>query len=200
MIELPNRLALFADAHGHTELVEAALRICKHEHVSGIVLLGDLIDRPDQADACVRALVGWNVHGVYGNHEQELMDALTMGADLGLQHETIDLFLNLEATIVVGDICFCHDEPSELRRDEIEAQTFVNRATTPTVLPYHIVFSGHTHFRHARNEFGPLDMSIGVIHLRPNRKYSVNPGALTMGHFAIWDRESMQIRFYTARP
>ena len=65
--------------------------------------------------------------------------------------------------------------------------------------PYHIVFSGHTHFRHAHDERGPLDVSTGRLSLNPQRRYRINPGALTAGQFGIWDRAASLVRFCTTR-
>ena len=190
-------MALFADMHGHTEILKQALNVCRREQVQDIVLLGDLIDRDDQADACALLLVGWNVSGVFGNHEQELMDALTMGTDLGLRRETIDLFMSLKEHIVVENVCFCHDGPPQLNRDEIDL--FYNRAVARQASPYHIIFSGHTHFRDTRDEHGPLELAANSLPIRAHRRYRINPGALTAGQFAIWDRAVSAVRFFTVR-
>ncbi|MBI1801033.1 MAG: metallophosphoesterase family protein [Chloroflexi bacterium] len=198
MIALPNRLALFADAHGHVELLRQALRVCRHEEVEEIVLLGDLVDRSDQADACALELAGWKVSGVFGNHEQQMVGALVIGDDLGLRPETIDLFMGLEPTIVIDSICFCHDGPP--RANHHDADHFFNPAAAPAVLSYHIVFSGHTHFRHARDERGPLELSTNSITIHSHRHYLINPGAMTAGQFAIWDRAAGLVRFFTVRP
>ena len=199
MIALPTRMALFADAHGHVDLLYKALEVCRHAQVNEIVLLGDLIDRDDQADACARAFADFSVSGVFGNHEQQLMDALTMGADLGLRCETIDLFMTLKEHIIVDNVCFCHDGPPQLNRDEIDL-LFFNPASAPQVSPYHVVFSGHTHFRHVRDERGHIELAANALTIRPHRRYRINPGALTAGQFAIWDREASVVRFHTVRP
>ena len=190
-------MALFADAHGHVDHLEKALAVCRQAGVEHVVLLGDLIDRFDQADACALAMTDFRVSGVFGNHEQELIGALLIGDDLGLRPETVDLFKRLDETIVVEDVCFSHEEPSGQSRN---GDQWVNRAIAPAQLPYHIVFSGHTHFRHARDERGSLDFSSNQIRLNPRRRYRINPGALTAGQFAIWDRPAALVRFFTVRP
>jgi predicted phosphodiesterase len=195
---LPSRMALFADAHGHVDHLEKALAVCRQAGVEQVVLLGDLIDRFDQADACALAMTDFRVSGVFGNHEQELIDALTIGDDLGLRPETIDMFMGLSENIVVERICFCHDGPPAPARNPMDH--FFNRASTPVVSPYHIVFSGHTHFRHAFDEHGPLDLATSSIRLRRERRYRINPGALTAGQFAIWDREAGLVKFHTVHP
>ena len=108
------------------------------------------------------------------------------------------MFMGLAETIVVEQMCFCHDGPPVALKPP--AQDFFNRASAPAVSPYHIVFSGHTHFRHAFNEHGPLDLANGTIVLKPERRYRINPGALTAGQFAIWEREAGMVKFYNVRP
>jgi predicted phosphodiesterase len=195
---LPARLALIADAHGHVDHLEKALSVCRKHDVEHIVLLGDLIDRFDQADACALALADFRVSGVFGNHEQELIDALTIGDDLGLRPETIDMFMGLGENIVFERVCFCHDQPPAPATNPMDQ--FFNRARAPAVPPYHIVFSGHTHFRHANDEHGPLDLATNRIRLKLERRYRINPGALTAGQFAIWDREAGVVMFHTVHP
>ena len=191
-------MALFADAHGHLDLIQQALKICRQSDTDSVVLLGDLIDRSDQADFCALAMSGFNVRGVFGNHEQEMIAALAIGDDLGLRPETIDMFTGLEEMMVVDDICFSHDGPPPPPHNPME--DFVNRSRVPAISPYHIIFSGHTHFRHAHDERGPLDLATGYIRLNPERRYRINPGALTAGQFAIWDRAGSIVHFYTERP
>ena len=191
-------MALFADAHGHVDLIQRALTVCRQSDTDQIVLLGDLIDRPDQADFCALAMSGFTTWGVFGNHEQEMIDAIAIGDDLGLRPETIDMFMGLAEMLVVDGICFAHEGPPAAPRNPLE--DFFNRSRIPAISPYHIIFSGHTHFRHALDERGPLDLATGYIRLNPQRRYRINPGALTAGQFAIWDREGGLVHFYTVQP
>lgn len=196
--ELPERVALFADAHGHVDLIHKAVQVLEREGVGHIVLLGDLIDRPDQADACTLAMAGMAVSGVFGNHEQEVIDALTIGDDLGMRSETIDLFMALEPVVILDNVCFCHDNPPGSHHDPMEHFFSRNAVLAPT--RYHIVFSGHTHFRAARDEHGSHDLGTNRLRVRPDRHYMINPGALTAGQFAVWDREQSVVKFFTVRP
>jgi predicted phosphodiesterase len=191
-------MALFADVHGHVDHLERALAVCRQLLVKQVVLLGDLIDRSDQADACALAMADFTVTGVFGNHEEEMIDALAIGDDLGLRPETIDMFMALGEVIILDGVCLCHDEPPAAPRNPMDH--FINRAGARTVSPYHVVFSGHTHFRHAYDEHGPLDLATGSINLNPRRRYRINPGALTAGQFAIWDRDAQVVRFHNVHP
>ncbi|HEU5422283.1 MAG TPA: metallophosphoesterase family protein, partial [Nitrolancea sp.] len=70
MTELGEIVSLISDVHGAAGTLERALAACRREGVETVALLGDLIDRPEQADACALVLAQWRVVGVYGNHER----------------------------------------------------------------------------------------------------------------------------------
>ncbi len=192
LLEADQRIALIADAHGHVDILARALDACRAERVDAIVFLGDLIDRHDQADACVDALKDWRAFGVYGNHEQELIQALANGARLELKRATIEFFQSLQARLVLGDACFLHDELDGAMPDPV--QHFFRRVEPPRRWGYRIVFVGHTHHRAALSDNGPLDTSHD-IRLDAARHYVINPGALVGGKFAIWERGVSQVKF-----
>jgi predicted phosphodiesterase len=235
--ELPGeRLALIADVHGQAESLREALARCREWSVEGIVLLGDLFDRVDEADACVDALADWPVIGVVGNHEREVV------AGAALRRETAAFLATLlEEELVVGDVCFTHHEPGPAGGDPVarffahrrairahgpprptahhgnlahharlahhaaehgrshqhdaETGTHLGRYDSPGQQSYHILFVGHTHHQAARDDRGPLDLSGGLIQIRKERHYVVNPGALASGQFAVWDRTEATVRF-----
>ena len=186
-----------ADLHGRADLLGRALAVCQAERVDSIVFLGDIIDRDDQANACADALNGWRAWGVYGNHEQQMVAALVMGADLGLRPQTIDFFETLEERIVIGDVCFVHDELDWPRQDPVES--FFSRASPLDRWRYHLVFVGHTHHRAAVSASGPLDIAHNLITLDAQRRYIINPGPMVNGQFAIWDRAERVITFKQVR-
>src|SRR5690348_14857873 len=108
-MRLGNKVALFADVHGAHATLARALDQCREVEVTTVALLGDLIDRPEQADQCTLALAGWEVVGVYGNHEREI--AVDAEAYRGrLLDETLDLLSRLQERVVVDDVCLTHEE------------------------------------------------------------------------------------------
>jgi predicted phosphodiesterase len=190
---LGNKVALFADVHGASGTLERALIQCQEMSVSTVVLLGDLIDRTEQANSCARALSGWSVVGVYGNHEREIaLAAQAHGNEL--ERETLELLAGLRERIVIEDVCLTH-----------EAEHWGNHALVDRLLgrdesnghrqPARITFAGHTHYRHARDEHGPIDIARGSLAINDRRRYLINPGALASGQFAIWDREQQVVLF-----
>ncbi len=190
---LGNKVALFADVHGAHLTLTKALELCQEAGVSTIALLGDLIDRTEQADACAAALSDWDVIGVYGNHERDI--ALAADRLRGeLQAETLVLLSSLTERVEIDDVCLLHEVEHWGRHDPLE-RLFHRERSNRQDSHAHITFAGHTHFRHARDEHGPIDIARGRLTISHRRRYLINPGALATGQFAIWDRESQIIQF-----
>lgn len=173
-----------------------ALDILAHEDVETIALLGDLFDRAEQADATVELLTSWQVIGVYGNHEREVALAAVAG-EVDLRPETIALLSALEEEIRVGDIRLTHEVQHWGQVDPVAMMFGRQRhehehEDDPSA---RLTFTGHTHFRQARDERGVLDIGRGLVSVVRERRYLFNPGALQIGQFAIWDREERTVRF-----
>lgn len=194
---LGRRVGVFSDIHGATRTLGFALETCRAEGVETIVLLGDLFDRPEQADGCAATLAGWRVVGVYGNHERDIALAAAEGA-YDLQDATIALLTSLQEEVQLGDVRLTHELPSWGVSDPL-ARMLARRsggdlAEMDDAMP-RITFTGHTHFRQARDQHGLLDIARGTLRLDPARRYLLNPGALMIGQFGIWDRDEGVITF-----
>jgi predicted phosphodiesterase len=194
-LTLGRMVGLFADVHGSQGTLVRALEECREAGVDQIALLGDLFDRVEQADGCARALVGWPVVGVWGNHEREIvLDAAEHGT---LETDTVQLLTGLGEVVLVEDVCLMHEAAHWGRTDALAR--VLGRADHNGHLSHHararITFAGHTHYRSARDERGPLDVARGSLTLDPARRYLINPGALAAGQYAVWDREAGVVRF-----
>jgi predicted phosphodiesterase len=193
---LSKRVGVFADVHGSTRTLERALESCRDEGVETIALLGDLFDRHEQADPCALALAGWHVVGVYGNHEREVAIEAALGV-YPLLEETVRLLSALEEEVVIGDVRLAHEVEHWGHVDPI-ARLF---GRGPHANGQHgavterLTFTGHTHFRQARDERGTLDIGRGSLTLDPLQRYLINPGALLIGQYAIWDRDEDVVYF-----
>lgn len=185
-MNLGNMVAVISDVHGERSMLRAALARSRSVGADSIVLLGDLFDRVDQAGQCAACLCGWTVAGVLGNHEREAL--ASGGSDRQLDDGIQRLLSSLSDRLQIEDAVFVHDglawpESNEHYHSDSGSDTA------------RLTFAGHTHFRQARDENGPLDLSLGRIHLRPDRRYLINPGAAVNGLFAIWDRKQSKILF-----
>ncbi len=191
---LGNKVVLFADVHGAHGTLERALEHCRNEGVATVALLGDLIDRTEQADACAEALDGWDVIGVYGNHEREIALAADELHDQ-VRDETLKLLRELQELVIVDDVCLTHEE-EQWGQHDLMARLFPRDASNGRQPRARITFAGHTHYRHARDEHGPIDITRGTLAISDRRRYLINPGALASGQYAIWDREAKIVLFH----
>lgn len=189
------RLAVLSDLHARFDLLAEALRICHAEAVDGLVVLGDLIDRADQADACVAALHEWRVAGVAGNHEREVVEAWAAGTGR-LTAEAHAFFAGLPEQLIVDDCCFCHTLPAGAQPDPV-VRFFAGRNGGAPRAAYRVLFVGDSHRRSAVDERGPLDLSAAELTIDPDRRYVINPGPLAAGQFAVWDRAASVVRFWS---
>lgn len=179
-MKLGNRIAVISDVHGERSMLRSALARCRQAEVESVVLLGDLFDRADQAGPCADCLAGWQVAGVMGNHER---DALRGAHSRVYDGEALSEILNnLADRLEIEGAVFVHDG-QEWRPDSAASR------------PERVTFAGHTHCREARDENGPLDLSLGHVILQPHRRYLINPGAMVNGQFAIWDRLNAEVSF-----
>lgn len=192
-VELGSVVALFADVHGAAGTLGRALAACRRQGAETIALLGDLVDRAEQADACAVALAGWPVVGVYGNHEREI--ALAAADHGGLRPETVALLSTLREHVVVGEVCFAH-EAGHWGLSHGPLARLIEAVHHDPCGAARVTFVGHTHVRAARDEHGALDIHHGSLTLSPRRRYLINPGALTAGQFALWNREEQLVTFH----
>ncbi len=176
---LGKMVALFADVHGAHSTLEQALVQCRSMGVSTVALLGDLIDRTEQADACAEVLAGWDVVGVYGNHEREIaLAASELSSELN--EDTLRLLSGLQESVLVEDVCLMHEVEQWAHHDLLDR---LLRREEPN--GHHprarITFSGHTHYRHARDEHGPIDITRGTLAINDRRRVSDQPRRARVG-------------------
>jgi predicted phosphodiesterase len=179
-----NRIAVISDIHGEHRVLSSVLESCRNADVHAIVLLGDLFDRIEQAQCCFDALSSWPTAGVLGNHELEALRHSSTAASVSALPSLIK---NLEVEFRLDDALFIHDA--------LDLHHYQRSSHSDDHSPERVVFAGHTHYRSARDERGPIDISLGRIHLRDDRRYVINPGAVVDGQFAIWDRQESLVMF-----
>lgn len=182
---------VFADIHGEHRLLARALAACRAEGVETIALLGDVVDRAEQADACALALAGWPVVGVYGNHDLEIAQAAARGA-IALRPAAVRLLGGLREIVEFGDVRLTH---AQEQWGTNPFERFHGTVANGALPEPRLTFAGHTHFRAARDDRGPIDVGRGTLTLDARRRYLINPGALADGRFIVWDRAAGIVRF-----
>ncbi len=188
-------VGIFSDVHGENRTLVRALEHCRQSGVETIALLGDLFDLVEEADRCAAALRNWSVVGVYGNHEKEIVEDAAAGR-IKVRDETLQLLRSLEERIVIDDACLIHEQERWGYHDPVARMFQRGKASNGHKPAAWITFAGHTHVRAARTESGPLDISRGQVKLTTLRNYLINPGALSIGQYAIWDRDAHTIYFH----
>ena len=189
------RVGVISDVHGELRTLTRALDHCRETGVGTIALLGDLFDKVEEADRCADALGGWHVVGVYGNHEREIALAATAG-EIQVEPSTLELLGGLSNEVRTDEYHLVHEAEPWGQHDPVAA-LFERSGTSNGYRPASwITFAGHTHVRSARTESGPLDIARGTLRLSAVRNYLINPGALSVGQYAIWDREEHHITFH----
>lgn len=187
-MNLGNRIAVISDVHGEHRVLSEVLNRCRVAGAQSVVLLGDLFDRVDQAEICARYLLDWHVTGVIGNHEREALEHHAE-SDPDIDDRVVRLLSSLGDRLEFDDALFVHDEfgwkPDPGPTNGVNGHVHAR-----------VTFAGHTHYRSARDDNGPLDISMGHIRLRKHRRYLINPGAVVEGQFAIWDRSESVVLFH----
>ena len=189
------RVGVLSDVHGELRTLTRALAHCRETGVETIALLGDLFDKVEEADRCAGALDGWHVVGVYGNHEREIALAAAAG-EIQVEAFTLDLLGGLSAQVRTDEYCLMHEAEPWGQHDPVAALFQRSESSNGYRPASWITFAGHTHVRSARTESGPLDIARGTLRLSAVRNYLINPGALAVGQYAIWDREEHHITFH----
>jgi predicted phosphodiesterase len=193
-------VGVFSDVHANLRTLNRALDRCAAEGVEQIALLGDLFDRHEQADACATPFAGWDVIGVYGNHERETALAAAAG-EIDLAPETIELLSRLQEEVIIDDIRLTHEVEHwgpghhDLMARLLGHLHLGHGHEGGDAEHLRLTFTGHTHFRQLRGERGTIDIARGSATLDPSRRYLINPGALTIGQYVIWDRENDVVQF-----
>ncbi|MFO0950632.1 MAG: metallophosphoesterase family protein [Isosphaeraceae bacterium] len=105
------RLGILADVHEHLGHLRAALDAFRAEGVDRVVLVGDLFELGRRLDAAVALFDGFQVEGVWGNHDFLVCE--TPEADLRGQYApaTVDLLKRLRPRLAVDGFHFVHVDP-----------------------------------------------------------------------------------------
>ena len=193
------RYAIFADIHGNLEALETALEYAKKSRLSQFVVLGDSVGYGANPNECLAwALQSAGLH-VMGNHEaavvhdkirekftssaREAIDWTAERLRPGLVAKIKDLpYLQNEGAITLAHGTLHSPEEFHYLFDESDAyKSFLALRTS-------FGFVGHSHVPSffAEKEATGGYLKEGVLKLRKNERYLLNPGSIGQPRDRDW--------------
>ena len=162
----PFRLVgIIGDVHGEAELLAVALDRLRHEGCERVLVVGDLVDGGEDANACCRLIDAPDVLAVRGNHDRwilrgemrELPDA-TSAAELDPDAAAVlsRLPTSVRLSSVAGPLLLCHglgDDDCASVLPEHDGRAIADNASLARLLATDlaVVVNGHTHRRMVRS-------------------------------------------------
>lgn len=163
--------AILSDIHGNFYALEAIVKdMCSYE-ISGVILLGDLIDYGMQSNEVVKFLRDDFKHiilcNIWGNHERAIMlgDFQRFSSQRGVESAKYTANLLTEQTRNYLNDMMCHMGSYEFYLDELKCLAVhgsMEDVYWQSVFPenvhgdyrkYDMVFSGHSHYPHIFTKF-----------------------------------------------
>jgi len=141
-------IGLIADSHGRNDLLNDAILMLKDLGAESIIHLGDICDSlaPLALEDAVAILKEHKVRSVKGNNEYAILTNHTGPHANSISPEILSFLSEMPYTITLGEICFAHSAPFNWPA----ATSWPITDNHPlidikAVLPYKILFRGHSH-------------------------------------------------------
>ena len=185
------RYAVFADIHGNLEALETALEYARKHHLLKFIVLGDSIGYGANSNECLEwALQNAGLHAL-GNHEAAVIHARIRVKFTASAREAIEwtaerlrpeLFARIKGLSCLqidGSMTLAHGtihSPEEFHYLFDESDAYKSFPALRT----HFGFVGHSHvpcFFAEKEETGGY-LTEGVLKLRKNERYLLNPGSI----------------------
>jgi predicted phosphodiesterase len=214
---------VLGDIHGNREALVATLAALEDHRPERLLCIGDIIGYNADSDACAAILRERGVVSIAGNHDliginrlgfercsNKAMHALKRTRRL-LQSDTVEYLRSLPRTILIEDsVVLVHGGVRDVQQYmttplHIEENVRYLRADFPG---RHVCFYGHMHeqkiFEVADDGSVRDLLADGVVKLRSDREYFVNPGSLDasrkqapkFAEFALFDSGPMTVEFF----
>ncbi|ADW17127.1 metallophosphoesterase [Desulfobulbus propionicus DSM 2032] len=214
------RLAILADIHGNYRALEAVLADVAHEGADRIVSLGDNIGYGPEPEEVVRALQGYRVVSVMGNHELGLVsrsyfnrlhaaarDSLTLTRSL-LSEESLAWLRALPLVRICCGARLVHGSPPQSATVYLHAPTDTRLRRLFASYPERLCFAGHTHafgcYWLDQDAIGRRSLAVARVPLVSGRRYLILPGSVgqprdSLGwqaKYLLWDvdEDSIEVR------
>ena len=213
-------LAVMADIHGNYRALEAVLADIAQQGVDRIFSLGDNIGYGPEPEEVVRALQGYRVVSVMGNHELGLIsrsyfnrlhavarDSLAVSRTL-LSPESQAWLQDLPAWRSEFGARFVHGCPPQSVTVYLHAPTDNRLQRLFASYPERLCFAGHTHafgfYGQQAGEVCRRDLQLGQTALAAEGRWLILPGSVGQprdplgwqAKYLLWDteRETIEVR------
>ncbi|HEX9901823.1 MAG TPA: metallophosphoesterase family protein [Acidobacteriota bacterium] len=190
------RFLIFTDIHGNLEALEAMFKFVSRKRIDHYLFLGDLVGygaSPNEAIDKVKQLEPLSL--IRGNHDKavcgldsiETFNPIAVSAiawsrkEISKPHAQFLCRLKKGPLIINEQVSISHGAPFD---EDFYIFGEFDAAEAFQYLPTRIGFFGHTHFPFLYIKEGnavrghPLEGDHGVIRLKKNAKYLINPGSV----------------------
>jgi predicted phosphodiesterase len=210
---------VLADIHANLAALDAVAADIGKEEITDIVSLGDNIGYGPDPEEVTQELIRLQVVSIQGNHEYALVNSdyyLRMNPDPRrsldltrtlLSEESLAYALSLEPVLIHHDARLVHGCPPRSQKAYLYSPGSRMLAKLFASFPEKICFYGHTHtvnlFEEGRDPASGQDIIPSTVHLKPDRKYIINPGSVgqprdgrnNRAKYLIWDRAHGSVTF-----
>jgi len=187
------RLGLLADIHEAIEPLTGAIRELNRRGVERFIVLGDMLDWGENADAVVALLASLPGEGVWGNHDVGLCGEIDPSVRSRYPSAVLEYFARLRPRIELEGCRFQHIDPHldpEKYEDLWRFPTLEERLAGLDRCPHRRVFVGHQHTWGIFTPQGPIAWEgTGPFRYRAAERYLTVVHAVREGWCALYDSE-----------
>ncbi|HKB35812.1 MAG TPA: metallophosphoesterase family protein [Gemmataceae bacterium] len=188
------KLGILADIHEEVERLRLALKRCRQEQVSRVVVLGDVFYAGRQIRETVALLADAGAIGVGGNHDLGLCDGPSEQIQARYRGPVLDFMATLMPRLELEGCLFTHGLPHWNATDptayylEPRPETAEGLAGSFATSGHRVLFAGHFHRWLAATPIGLTAWDgNGPIELRLDQRYLVVVAAVCDGWCAVLD-------------
>lgn len=213
------KILVLSDIHGNLSALNKVLETEAEEKISGIILLGDLIDYGPRSNEVIQRIEEMSQYqllvNIWGNHEQSIisLDDSRFSSERGkscaaytrrtLTEESKRFLENCmeRSGMQEFEICGKHCLAVHGSLTDVYWQSISHEEAGEAYAKYDIVFSGHSHIPHFFEHFYASDC---VQYRNKKRTVFINPGSVGQprnhnpnAHYAVLEPESMTVQMKT---
>jgi len=190
-------VGIMADSHGQVEIIVKTLAVLVDMNCRPIYHIGDVCDstRPETAAACLAPLQYYGVKIIKGNNDHAIVANHSDRERSPVSAEVLQYLKNLPMVLEYGRAILAHSLPFV---KELGLSSMIGNMGTLEIMrifrefPDRIIFRGHSHAPEIawlqKRQIARRPLVAGEkCRLSDKFPCVVTCGALTCGHFMVWD-------------